>query len=68
MDEILKRYIDKVLEIQDQKHNLSDSDLREIAKEIGLSESDLQAIDKNIEDSAQRAQGFMKQILLGIRI
>ncbi len=59
MDDILKRYIDKVLEIQEKKNTLTDNELREIAREIGLSEQDLLAVDQNIENCEQRAKGFM---------
>ncbi len=59
MDYILKRYIEKVLEIQDKKDALSESELREIAKEIGLSDEDLKEIDNQIVAGSQRADGFM---------
>lgn len=63
MEDTLKRYVDKVLEIQDQENALSDSELRDIAKEIGLSQDDLAAIDKKVAEDERRAIGFMKHAI-----
>ena len=65
MDDIIKPYVEKILEIQDDAGRLSDEELREIALDIGLSEEDLARIDQKVKDGIQRAQGFMKHKVWG---
>ena len=54
-------YFKKILEIQKNRENreLSNTELKSIAKEIGFSEDDWQAVEKSFQDHYQRGTGFL---------
>ncbi len=61
--ELLKRYINRILELQDKAQihqDISPEDLREVARELGLDEEDWEMIQKEIADHKARGRGFLR--------
>lgn len=60
-DDNLKAYFNKIIEIQQSQKNaqLSEGDLKSIAKNLGFSEDDWQFIEQNFQDHLKRAGGFL---------
>ncbi|MCI4669798.1 MAG: hypothetical protein MRZ79_16810 [Bacteroidia bacterium] len=59
--ELLKNYINRILELQDKNQShapLSEEELKKVALELGLNEGELAFIDQEIEDHKQRGKGF----------
>ena len=61
--EILKKYINRILELQDSQDqglNLSDQELKKVASDLGLNEEAWALIQKEFEDHKHRGIGFAK--------
>lgn len=62
MDETVRKYIDRALEVsQASRDNLTDADLAEIARDVGLSSQDLARVNVAVSDGLQRGQSFLQQ-------
>lgn len=60
---ILKNYIHKILELQDQNQTqspLTEDELKSVAIDLGMDEGELAFIQQQFEDYKQRARGFGK--------
>lgn len=62
MDDTIRKYIDRALEVSHAaEHDLSADELAEIAREIGLSDADLARVDRAVEDGMTRGNNFLRQ-------
>lgn len=60
---VLKNYINRILELQDQSQSqgpLTEEELRNVAIDLGMDEGELAFIQQQFEDYKQRAKGFAK--------
>ncbi|MBN2738493.1 MAG: hypothetical protein JXR70_16045 [Spirochaetales bacterium] len=57
IDHVLNKYVEQILQLN-QKQELSQKDLSDIALDLGISEQDLKAINQHIEDHTSQARGY----------
>ena len=59
-DDILDAYVDRLLAVEDDgNHALDDSDLRKVARELGLTEEQLAKLDQVVDDHLTRGRNFL---------
>lgn len=59
MDDALQRYIQRALELADQRQEaLDEQDLAEIARDLGLTDEDLARVEQAIADHLDRGRGY----------
>src|SRR5690554_4230821 len=62
MDDTIRKYIDRALEVSHtSEHEVSADELAEIAREIGLTDADLARVDRAVEDGMTRGNNFLRQ-------
>ena len=62
MDDTIRRYLERALELADQRDDaLQEADLAQIARELGLDDADLARIAAEVEDSLTRGRGFAER-------
>ncbi len=66
MDDPVREYIDRVLRLQDERRavTLTQADLEDIAREVGLTDDDLVAVHAEVQAHRARAAGFRRHDLL----
>jgi tetratricopeptide (TPR) repeat protein len=57
--EALKKYIEKLLSFENQKNFITESDLSEVAKELGLSDNDIKNIKLQADNHIKKGKGYL---------